>query len=655
MNRATFKSILLSLLIIGFGHHSLGAEEDLSKLFGGTSEFLDVDEAFQLDTEIVDNEIIVRFEIADDYYMYRSRFLFSATNATIGQAYIPDGKKKVDEYLGNVEVYHHNLEISVPLKSQPNEFQFTLEYQGCAEAGLCYPPQERIFKVAGGQFTPVSEETGGVTESEESDQSSNNSQPKSEGLYDNSAAQTVEQTNSNADNPNAEGFVPEQEKVSNFLSDKSILEIVLYMILLGIGLAFTPCVLPMVPILSSIIVGQGKDITTRRSFMLSLTYTQSMAIPFAIIGFVVGSATSLFGVDVNSNTLQSVWFVGPAAVIFILLSLSMFGFYELQLPVGMRNKLTNVSNNQESGTLMGASAMGVLSALVVSPCVTVPVAGVLLYIAQTGDAVIGGVALYSLAVGMGIPLLLVGVGGGKLLPKAGGWMNSVKAAFGVGMIAMALYITKHLIPDTLNMILWSILLIVTATYMGALSQVETNIAKLWKGIGLFIFIYGLLLMVGAAMGNGDLLKPLKGLSSVTSSHASMNETNNSSSDDSHRFSRVKTIEDVERQVAEANALGKSVMFDFFAVSCTACYEFEELVFPDPAVVKALSNSVLIQADVTANDDEDKALMKHFGVVGLPSILFFDENGFEDKRLRAIGFEEASIFTQRIEAAFTANL
>jgi len=622
--------ILIKPLLIAslFSQPLLKAEEEvnLEDLFGGSSEFLDVDDAFKVTSEVLDDEVIVRFVIADDYYLYRSRFAFNSTGAVLADAYIPAGKKKVDEYLGDVEVYYHNLEISVPYTAQQKDFSFTLEYQGCAEAGLCYPPEEKTYQL---MASSVSESV--VTND------------------DALASQTAESKSATPNNT-AE-FVPEQEKVSNFLSDKSLLEIVLYMVLLGIGLAFTPCVLPMVPILSSIIVGQGESITTKKSFLLSLTYTQSMAIPFAIIGFVVGSATSLFGVDINSNSLQSFWFVVPAAVIFVLLSLSMFGFYELQLPSGMRNKLTNVSNSQESGTLMGASAMGVLSALVVSPCVTVPVAGVLLYIAQTGDSVIGGVALYSLAVGMGIPLLLVGVGGGKLLPKAGGWMNSVKAAFGVGMIGMALYITKHLIPETLNMVLWSVLMIVTATYMGALSQVESNIAKLWKGVGVFIFVYGLLLMVGASMGNKDLLKPLKGLSAGTHIYEKLKLQDENKT----HFTRVKTIQDVEQQVAEANANGQSVMFDFFAVSCTACYEFEEKVFPHPDVVSALSNTVLIQADVTTNDAEDKALMKHFGVRGLPSILFFDKNGNENQRLRAVGFEEADIFTQRIKAAFSSGI
>ena len=634
-----FTGFLSLVFLIGIGQTThLKAEEesaDLSKLFGGQSNFLDVDEAFKLNTEIVDQEIIVRFDIADEYYLYRSRFFFAAEGATLSKAYIPDGKKKVDEYLGDVEVYHHNLEISIPFVANKADIILSVEFQGCAEAGLCYPPEEKKIYLTVADF-----DAGSKTPSESTEAPLGS--VKLESSDNDKSAQKAANAN--------EKFVPKQEELSNFLADKSLLEIVAYMILLGIGLAFTPCVLPMVPILSSIIVGQGKEITTRRSFLLSLTYTQAMAIPFAGIGLVVGGASSFFGADINSNTLQAPWFVIPAAVIFLLLSLSMFGFYELQLPAGIRNRLAKLSNEQEGGTLVGAGVMGVLSALVVSPCVTVPVAGVLLYIAQTGDATIGGVALYSLAVGMGIPLLLVGVGGGKLLPKAGAWMNAVKAAFGVGMIAMALYITKHIIPETLNMILWAVLLIVSATYMGALSNAQTNIAKLWKGLGLVIFAYGLLLLIGAAMGNGQILKPLKGLNVSASNSSEAHQTGSAT-----HFKRVKTIADVERQVAEANAAGKTVMFDFFAESCTACYEFEELVFPDPGVVAALSNSVLIQADVTANDAEDKALMKHFEVRGLPSILFFDKNGFEDKRLRAIGLEDAEVFVQRIDAAFTTNL
>jgi len=630
----------------------LQAEEAISSsLFGNDSEFLDVDEAFIQSTDLLDDQLIIKIKIADKYYLYRGRFAFDAKGAVLGEAYIPEGKKKHDQYLGDVEVYHHNIEISVPFtyqNSSDKNFDFIFEYQGCAEAGLCYPPEEKTIEIRNGQIiTPkavgelLSAQSSPFASSVDVSESDNQTADvRTKGAQTSDESAPVEVSN----------FVPEQEKVSNLLANKSLFEIVITMILLGIALAFTPCVLPMVPILSSIIVGQGAKVTTRRSFTLSLTYTQAMAIPFAGLGLLVGGANQIFGLDINSNTFQSPYFVIPAAVIFLILSLSMFGFYELQLPAGIRNKLSNLSSEQKGGTLVAAAIMGALSALVVSPCVSVPVAGVLLYIAQTNDAVIGGVALYSLAIGMGIPLLIVGVGGGKLLPKAGVWMNAVKAAFGVGMIAMALYISKHLIADMLNMVLWSILLIVTATYMGALSSVQTNVAKLWKGVGLVIFAYGLLLLVGAGMGNGELLKPLKGFN-ISSNGQTVSSTDVGSS----QFIRVKTISDVEDQLAKAKASGKNVMFDFFAVSCTACYEFEEKVFSHPLVVDALSNTLLIQADVTANDAEDKALMKRFNVKGLPSILLFDKNGFEDRRLRAIGFEQAEVFVQRLEAAFTANL
>ena len=284
-------------------------------------------------------------------------------------------------------------------------------------------------------------------------------------------------SNSKLATSNDEEFVPEQEKVINFLNDKSLFEIILYFVGLGIALAFTPCVLPMVPILSSIIVGQGNKATTGKAFGLSLAYTQAMAIPYTILGIAAGAAGSSL-----SNTLQEPLFIIVAAIIFVLLSLSMFGFYELQLPSGLQNRLNNLSNNQEGGSYFGAAIMGAISALVVSPCVTVPLAGVLPLHCTNCDQVIGGVALYSLALGMGIPLLIVGVGGNKLLPKAGGWMNAVKGAFGVAMLAMALYISKHLIPGPIYLTAWATLLIVSAVFMGALSQVETGCAKILERV-----------------------------------------------------------------------------------------------------------------------------------------------------------------------------
>ena len=628
MNKLSLKSLLTALFLslASITVPAFAEEEDLSALFATDNEFLKVDEAFILSTEIVDQEIIAKFKIADEYYMYRSRFFFSAEGATLGEAYIPDGKKKVDEYLGNVEVYYNHLEISVPFTAQQKEFTFIIEYQGCAEAGLCYPPEEKRIPLFVDNVSTAAPANNNPAESA-SDESA-------------TEAKTATQSTDNA--TAEEEFVPEQEKVVNILTDKSLAEIILYFMLLGIALAFTPCVLPMVPILSSIIVGQGKEITTGKAFGLSLTYTQAMAIPYTVIGIIVGAAG-----EGLSNTFQEPLFIGITATIFVLLSLAMFGFYELQLPQGLQNRLNSFSNNQESGSYIGAGIMGAISALVVSPCVTVPLAGVLIYIAQTGDTVIGGVALYSLALGMGIPLLIVGVGGNKLLPRAGAWMNAVKAAFGVGMLGMALYISKHLIPGPLYLFAWATLLIVTSIYMGALSQVESNGQKLWKGVGIVFLVYGIILVLGASTGNGRLFSPLANIN-----FAGASQSGEHSLPDAHGdFKLVKSIEDVEREVAEANAAGKSVMFDFFAESCTACYEFADYTFPDPNVKAALANSVLIQADVTKNDSIDKALMNHYGVVGLPSILFFDKNGNEDKRLRAIGFENADIFVKRINAAF----
>lgn len=599
-------------------------ESDLSQLFAAPSEFLKVDEAFKLSTEVIDNEIIARFEIADEYYMYRSRFFFNAEGATLGEAYIPDGKKKVDEYLGNVEVYYNHLEISVPVTAHQEQFEFIIEFQGCAEAGLCYPPEEKRVALLANKVVAQSAAAA----------------DKNAVATDSTAARAVS-SGSQSDSATEE-FVPEQEKVVNFLADKSIAEIVLYFVLLGIGLAFTPCVLPMVPILSSIIVGQGDKVSTKKAFGLSLTYTQAMAIPYTIIGIIVGAAG-----EGLANTFQQPIFIGITASIFVLLSLAMFGFYELQLPQGLQNRLNNISNSQEGGSYFGAGIMGAISALVVSPCVTVPLAGVLIYIAQTGDTVIGGVALYSLALGMGIPLMIVGVGGGKVLPKAGAWMNAVKGAFGVGMLGMALYISKHLIPGPLYLFAWAVLLIVSSIYMGALSQTTSSAQKLWKGVGIVFLVYGIILVLGASLGNGRLLSPLANIGQVVGQQAGSQQT----ADIHDGFKLVKSIEDVEAEIESANAQGKSVMFDFFAESCTACYEFAYKTFPDPAVQAALSNSVLIQADVTKNDEIDKALMNHYGVVGLPSILFFDKNGNEDKRLRAIGFETADIFVKRINAAF----
>ncbi|TQV70896.1 protein-disulfide reductase DsbD [Aliikangiella marina] len=642
------KILFVTTAVFALACSSVGSvsaqQQDLSALFATKSEFLKVDEAFQLTTDVLDNEIIARFEIADAYYMYRSRFFFNAEGATLGEAQIPDGKKKVDEYLGDVEVYYNHLEIVIPFTAHQKEFEFSLEFQGCAEAGLCYPPEEKRFTLLANNVVAKPVAIGGSDGSGGGNASDSNSGLAASGSATSTSAQPSANTatQSTLSEPVAEEFQSEQELILGILSEGSLLEIVIWGVLGGILLAFTPCVLPMVPILSSIIVGQGKEVSTGKAFGLSLAYTQAMAIPYTLLGILAASLGEGF-----STTLQQPLFIGITAVIFLLLSLSMFGFYELQLPQGLQNRINNLSNSQESGSYVGAGVMGALSALVVSPCVTVPLSALLIYIAKTGDIVIGGVGLYALAVGMGIPLIMVGVGGGKFLPKAGAWMNAIKAGFGVVMIGMALYISKHLIPGPLYLFAWSVLLIVTAIYMGALSQVETNAQKFWKGTGLVMFVYGIILVIGASLGNGRLLSPLANVTAIAA-HSGQGAN---SVDPHAMFEKVKTIADVEAKIRQANAEGKTVMFDFFAEYCTACYEFADYTFPDPAVQAALGNTVLIQADVTKGDADDKALMKHYGILGLPSILFFDANGEEDERLRATGFEKADVFVQRINAAY----
>lgn len=624
---------LSALFIIFFGSAiaSVNVERDaFASLFAKDAEFLKVDDAFKLTTEVLDEDIIVKFEIADGYYLYRSRFNFEAEGASLQKAVIPKGKNKVDEYLGDVEVYYRLLELSVPFVAHQEQFIFTLEYQGCAEAGLCYPPEER-------QITLYAEKTVAKTTSLKVNEYGDSKWTKSFSRAPQSLDDSVEEGLAAV-----QAFVPEQEKVVNLLTDKSFLEIVGYFVLIGIGLAFTPCVLPMVPILSSIIVGQGKTISSAKALALSLTYTQSMAIPYAVMGLLVGAAGGALG-----NALQQPLFIIPAAIIFILLSLSMFGFYDLQLPRFVQNKLNCLFNSQRSGSYLGAGVMGFISALVVSPCVTVPLAGILLYISQTGDSIIGGVALYSLAIGMGIPLLVFGIGGNKFLPKSGRWMNAVKAAFGVVMLGMALFISKHLVPAPLYLFAWAALLIVSAVYMGALSSCEGNVQKFWKGVGIVLLVYGITLILGAVSGGSRLLSPL----AKFGQNVGQGTKQNTQMTGHLTFEMVKTITEVEQEIREANAEGKTVMFDFFAESCTACYEFAERTFPDPNVQQALKNTRLIQADVTTNDHKDQALMAHFDVRGLPSILFFDTRGQEVKRLRAVGYENAEVFVKRINAAF----
>jgi thiol:disulfide interchange protein DsbD len=656
------KKLLALTLLVWFSSISFAQEaNDLSAFFSQDDEFLEVDEAFALSVDTFDDELIANWTIAPGYYLYQHRLKVAVKQASLGTIVLPEGKHKTDEYFGEVQIYTKHLGLGIPYTSNKPSFVIELEFQGCAEKGLCYPPTSRYFAIdrlsktaraiAAEEFSAINEQAvhwtapplADANTNQVANQPSANKTTNSNGNLTKDSASTPQNKESSKS-----GFISEKDQIINTLNDSSILFGFFSLVVLGIGLAFTPCVFPMMPIISSIIAGQGKNITPSKAFFLSLTYTQAMAIPYVIIGFVV----AYIGASATA-TMQSPPFVIGAAVIFLILSLGMFGFFEIQLPPSLQNKLNSVSQKQEGGTYIGAAIMGVVSGAVVSPCVTIPLIAVLTWISQVGDALVGALYLYGLALGMGIPLIILGVGGGKLLPRAGSWMNAVKAFFGVMLIAVALYITKHLIPGPVNLLLWGMLLVVCSVYMGALNSLAETASgwlKLWKGVGLVLLIYGGALIIGAAQGHTSLLQPLANATSHASNITASAKSDDNSYVDHAGFIRIKSNADLDRYLAQAKAEGKTVMLDFFAEYCTACFEFAELTFPDPKVQAALSNTLLLQADVTAGDDEDKALMNRFKIFGLPSILFFDKEGNEITSLRAEGFEDPATFAMRIDAA-----
>lgn len=604
---------------------SASATVNLADLIGEQEELLKVEEAFKLQVDIVDDKALVKFDIAEGYYMYSERLKISSPEALLGQVYIPEGKEKNDPYLGLTQVHYNFLEASVPIKQADGDFTLAVSYQGCAEDRLCYPPTTTEVSLnhhIGGDSAIQGTVATGDTQQ--------------------AVVNSTETASSGADSTTDEPYVSEQKKHTDHLLQSSLLSNFFYFLLIGIGLAFTPCVFPMMPIISGIIAKQGDNITTRKAFFLSLTYTQAMAIVYTILGIVV----ALAGQSV-SGYFQNPAVVITAAIIFVILSLSMFGFYELQLPSSLQAKLSERSNQQKQGSYIGTAVMGVISALIVSPCVTVPLIAILLVIAQSGDILLGAVSLYGLGVGMGIPLIIIGITGGKFLPKAGPWMDGIKAAFGVAMLGVALYLIKHLLPTSVYMYGWGVLLIIPGYYLFSNSIVQAGWQKFIKGLGIIAMIYGALLIIGGAQGQKNLLQPLGHIASSATIAANSSEAKTVSVTS---FQSVKTLDELNAAIKQANRQGKTVMLDFFAEWCTACYEFEEKVFNEPKVQAALSNTVLLQADVTDNTPQDIELMQAYDVLGLPSIMFFDLNGNELPSYRATGFEGANAFERRIKAA-----
>jgi thiol:disulfide interchange protein DsbD len=597
----------------------LEALSDLSNEFdplSGEEEILEPDQAFRFDAIVEDgNTLLARWAIAPKHYLYKDKFRFTLSDSdgvTLGQPQLPKGEEKDDEFFGRIEVYHDLIEARLPLERsnlKPTAVTLKVSYQGCAEAGICYPPQKQAIALQ----LPAG--SAGAT-----------------GTSGAAAAATAPATADSAP-------LSEQDRLAAALAGGDTAWTILLFFVAGLLLAFTPCVFPMIPILSSIIVGQGESITMRKAFTLSLVYVLAMALTYTVAGVIAG----LFGANLQA-AFQDPWILGSFAAVFVALSFSMFGFYELQLPASLQSKLTEVSNRQQGGTLAGVAIMGLLSALIVGPCVAPPLMGALIYIGQTGDPYLGGAALFALSLGMGAPLVAIGTAGGKYLPRAGGWMDAVKAVFGVLLLAVAIWMLERILPASITLLLWALLLIVSAVYMGALDAIKEGASgwrKLWKGLGLVLLLQGALMLVGLAAGNTDPLQPLKGIGfggGVTMQQQHLS------------FKTVKTIEELEREVAAASAQGKSVMLDFYADWCISCKEFEKYTFSDPQVLAALDNTVALQADVTANDQADQALLKRFNLIGPPGIIFYDAQGNELSAHRVVGFMPAEEFAAHIRRA-----
>ena len=602
-------------------------QSGLASLLGADSadeEFLPPDEAFQLSVNAVSgNEVAVSVLIADGYYLYKEKFAFESATAGVNVLpyQLPAGDIKEDEFLGRTEVYHARFAINLELsgKSADGKFQLIAKYQGCADKGICYPPVSKTVDIALG-------EGGGASPATIVSADMKDAAPEQ----------------SPADVPEAE--VSEEQSVIAMLSEGSVGSTIIAFFLFGLALSLTPCVFPMIPILSGIIVGQGADITRKKSFTLSVVYVLGMTIMYTIAGMLAGLTGELL-----SSAFQNPWVLGGSAAVFVLLSFSMFGFYDLQLPASLQSRLTETSNNIPGGAYSGVFVMGALSALIVGPCVAAPLSGALLYIGQTGDFMLGGAALFVMSLGMGVPLLLIGASAGSLLPKAGAWMNAVKAVFGVLMLAVAIWLLERILPASIILSLWAALLIISAIYMRALDTLPETAGgwqRFWKGTGIVVLLYGIALLFGSLTGATDVFNPLEKLSSSTQ-YVSM-DGSSGHAEGGLSFDDIKGIEQFDKALASAASEGKPVFVDFYADWCVECVRLENTTFKAPDVIAALAGYKLLRLDLTANDDADKQVLKQFNLFGPPALLFFGPDGKEIKHMRVIGYQDAAEFTDTVD-------
>jgi thiol:disulfide interchange protein DsbD len=578
--------------------------------FSNDEAFLKVEEAFVIDITQDDNQLNVIFDIAPGYYLYRHQFKFSGDNSSFSDVVLPEGKDHEDEFFGVQQVYRGQLHFSVNIEQAKSASNFTLRYQGCADKGLCYPPKKHTIELD--EVAPKSEK---------------------------SANDIVEAITENDSSTSAQ--TSEQHLLADMLKQDDLWVTLLAFFAGGLLLSLTPCVFPMYPILTGIIVGQGKSLTTSKAFTLSFFYVQGMAITYTILGVVVALAGAQFQAAFQHPAVLIV-----LSVLFIFLALSMFGVFNLSLPSSWQNKLNDLSNSQKGGSVVGVILMGVISGLVASPCTTAPLTGALLYISQTGDILLGASALYALSLGMGLPLLILGSSGGKLLPKAGAWMNIIKNIFGLLLLAVPIFLLERLIPAIATQLLWSALILASAMYFYVENQ---NASTSKKGLfyALRSFVIFAMMFYGGLMAYQSIY-PTTLLNVGSTQQTSPKEA----SGHSFKFEYVKSLAELNERVALANANGKTVMVDLYADWCIACKEFEKYTFTQTNVQAALSNSVWIQIDLTnTGSKESKELMKYYNVFGLPSILFFDLSGKELQKQRVTGFMNDEQFTNHIKTFF----
>lgn len=614
----------------------VGALGDDLGLGGGDVEILDPEDAFRFSSEVDGDTIVARWDIAPNHYMYRDKLAFSLKDAEgvrLGEARIPEGERKKDEFFGEVEVFHDLAEARIPVIQDGSgpAGPVTLEatYQGCSEAGLCYPPL-----TTSAELTLTGAGSGGT----DTARAEPAPQPPAGGATSGGGAGT--------------GGGSDADRFSALLTQSSMSMVILYALGFGLLLAFTACMYPMIPILSSIIVGQGQEnMSMGKGLGLASVYVGAMALTFGVIGGLM----ALFGGSIGIQAyFQSPWVLIPFAMLFVVLALGMFGFFNIQVPAAIQSRLSTISGQQRGGHLVGVGIMGSLSALIIGPCGGPVLIAALAYAAAIGEVGKGFIALFMLGVGMGLPLLVVGAGGGKLLPRAGTWMDVVKAVAGVILLAVAIVFLERMpgiFPPTLTMLLWATLFIVSAIYLGAMTPLPEAVSgwrRLWKGVGTVMLLYGFIVMLGGLTGGSSVVDPLHGSALVAQRGGG--GADGGAPVQQVEFKTIKTVADLERELEAAGAEGKTVMLDFYADWCTYCKQFENYVFPEPAVRRALSDTVLLKADVTATDDEDKQLMQSVGVMLPPAILFFGPDGQEMRDHRIVGFMRADQFAQHVNDA-----